>query len=170
MPKVLVAFVRGMASANGWLGKVISGAVLVLIAVLIFESISRYVFNNPTSWSLELSGFIVGTYFILGGGYTLLNDEHVRMDSLYNRWSPKKRAMADLATFSLLALYIVVYLLGGIPNAMRAVRVGERSMTMWGPPLAPIKVILVVGAFILLLQGVALFIRDISIVRGKPIV
>ena len=91
------------------------------------------------------------------------------MDSFYNRWSPKKRAVADLATFSLLALYIVVYLMGGIPNAMRAVRVGERSMTMWGPPLAPIKIILVVGAVILLLQGIACFIRDISIVRGKPI-
>ena len=108
-------------------------------------------------------------YFILGGGYTLLHEGHVRMDSFYNRWSAKKKAVADLITFFLLAFYMVVFLLGGVPAATRAFNLGERSMTMWGPPLAPIKVIVTAAAVLLFLQVIAFAIRDVAIIRGRPI-
>jgi len=169
MPKVLVIYVRCIESANTWLGKILAGAIFMLIAVLLIEAVSRYVFNSPTYWSHEMSGFIIGTYFVLGGGYVLLNGAHVGMDALSARWSRKKRAIVDLATFPLLATYLVVFLMGGISSAARAVRVGERTMTMWGPQLGPIKIILVVGVVMLLLQGIALLIRDVYIVKGKDL-
>lgn len=169
MPKALVTYVRYIESTNAWLGKILSGAIFGLIGILLIEAVSRYIFNAPTPWSVELSGFVFGTYFLIGGGYVLLRGSHVKMDALYSRWSPKTKAIADAATFSLLAVYLIVLILGGIPSTAFSLSFGQHSHTMWGPPLAPIKIIVIVGAVILLLQGVAFFIRDLSIIRGKPI-
>jgi len=170
MPKALVTYVRYIESMNTWLGKILSFCIFLLIGILVIEGISRYVFNAPTPWSIELSQFTLGTYFLIGGGYALLRGAHVKMDVLSSRWSPKTKAIVDLATFSLLAVYLIVVILGGINNAAYALRFDQHSGTLWGPPLAPIKIIITVGAGLLLLQAVAFFIRDLSIVfKGKDL-
>ena len=169
MPKALVSYVHYIESFNTRLGKILSNLVFLLIGILLFEAVSRYIFNAPTKWSVELATFVFGTYFIIGGAYVLLRGGHVNMDILYNRWSPKTRAIVNLATFSLIAVYLVVFVVGGIHSAGFALMFGQRSASMWEPPLAPIRIITTVGAGLLLLQGVAFFIRDLSIARGKPI-
>jgi TRAP-type mannitol/chloroaromatic compound transport system permease small subunit len=169
MPKVLVSYVHYIEAFNIRLGKVLGWSVIVLIGILSIEAVSRYILHSPTEWSLELATFVFGTYFILGGAYVLLRGAHVNLDLLYNRWSPKTRAIADLATFSLLAVYVCIFVWGGIENVSYSLALGQHSSSAWGPPLAPMKIITVVGAGLLFLQGVALFIRDLSIVKGKPI-
>jgi TRAP-type mannitol/chloroaromatic compound transport system permease small subunit len=169
MPKVLASYVRYIESFNMRLGKVLGWFVLVLISILVIEGISRYIFNNPTKWSLELSAMVFGTYFIIGGAYVLLRGGHVNMDVLYNRWSPKTRAIVNLATFSLLAVYLITFIWGGIENVSYSLALGQRSSSAWAPLLAPSKIITVVGVVLLFLQGVAFFIRDIYIAKGKPI-
>lgn len=169
MSKALLSYVHYIELFNIRLGKILGSLVFVLIGILLFEAVSRYIFNAPTGWSVELSAFVFGTYFILGGGYVLLRGGHVNMDILYNRWSPKTRAIVNLATFSLIAAYLVVFMVGGIENVSYSLKWGQHSASMWAPPLAPIKIITTVGAGLLLLQGVAFFIRDLSIARGKPI-
>ncbi len=167
MPKALVAYVRYIESMNNWLGKAVGGLVFALIGILLFETISRYVFNNPTVWSLELGAFIWGFYFLIGGGWVLLREGHVRMDALSHKWSPRRRAIFDLATFALMVIYLVTFILGGIDGALYSLGVGEGSFSKWNPPLAPIKITVVIGAVLLLLQGIAFLIRDLSILRGK---
>jgi len=161
--------VRYIESFNTRLGKILAGGVFVLIFILVFEGVSRYVFNNPTPWSVELAQFVFGTYVFVGGGYVLLRGGHVRMDALYTRWSPRRKAIVDLVTFSCVAGYFIVFLWGGIPNTAYSLSVGQHYKTMWGPPIGPIKIIILVGATILFLQTIALFIRDLSIIRGEPI-
>jgi TRAP-type mannitol/chloroaromatic compound transport system permease small subunit len=167
MPKALVAYVRYIESMNNWLGKAVGGLVFALIGILLFETISRYVFNDPTVWSLELGAFIWGFYFLIGGGWVLLREGHVRMDALSHRWPPRRRAIFDLATFALMAVYLVTFIIGGIDGVLYSLGVGEVSFSKWNPPLAPIKIIVVIGAVLLLLQGIAFLIRDFSILRGK---
>lgn len=169
MPKILVAYVRCIDSMNMWVGKILSGAILVIIGILLIEAVSRYGFNAPTEWSLELSQFVLGAYFFIGGGCVLLLGGHVNMDAFYNRWSPKKRAILDLATFPLLAVYLIVFMFKGIDNVWYSLRYNQHSRTLWEPPLAPIKIIIVVGVVLLLLQGIAFLIRDLATVRGKSI-
>lgn len=167
MPKALVSYVRYMELFTTRLGKILSGAVFVLIGILLIEAVARYIFNNPTPWSIELATFVFGTYFLFGGGYVLLRGGHVRMDALYNRWSLKTRAIVNAATFSLLAVYLIVFILGGISNITYTLAYNVHSTSQWAPPLAPIRIIVVVGAGLLLLQGVAILIRDIATIRGK---
>jgi len=169
MPKALVTYVRCIDSVNVWLGKILPYFVLVLIGILLIEGISRYIFHTPTDWSIELSLFVIGTAFLLGGAYVLSRREHVRMDTFYNRWSVRRRAIADLATSVFAITYLTVFIFGGILDVGFALRFSQCTWSLWGPPTAPIKIIVTIGATLLLLQVVALCIRDLSIVRGKPI-
>lgn len=169
MPKILVRYVRCIESLNALTGRMLTGGIFVLIGILLIEIVSRYVFNAPPKWSIELSLFVLGFYFCIGAGYTLLTGAHIRMDALYGRWTPKRKAIADVATFGLLAVYLIVFIVGGIEDAAYALEYTQRTRSMWGPPLAPIKIILTVGATLLLLQGIALFIRDLATICGKEI-
>lgn len=170
MPKAVVAYVKAIESVMLRIGKGLSiGGILTLVFILLFETISRFGFNKPTEWSIELATFVMGTYFFIGGGYVLLTGGHVRMDVLYSRWSPRKRAIVDLATFPLVGVWLIVFLIGGIRNVEFSLSLGQTSHTPWSPPLAPIKIIMVAGIVLILLQVIALFFRDISIVRKQPI-
>ena len=169
MPKALVTYVRCIESVNAWLGKILPYFILVLIGILSIEGISRYIFHTPTEWSIELSLFVVGTTFLLGGAYVVSRREHIRMDILYNRWSVRRRAIADLATFPLLFAFFIVLIVGGIGSVAFTLRSDQHFSGAWGPPMAPIKIIIMIAASLILLQGIAIFIRDLSIVRGKPI-
>jgi len=170
MPKAVVAYVKAIESVMLRIGKGLSiGGILTLVFILLFEAISRYAFNKPLEWSIELATFVMGTYFFIGGGYVLLTEGHVRMDALYSRWSPRKRAIADVATFFPVGVWLIVFLLGGIRNVEFSLSLGQHSQTPWAPPLAPIKIIMVVGVVLILLQAIACFFRDLAIIRKKPI-
>jgi len=161
MPKALAKFIQCVDTVNTWLGKITRLGIFVLIGILLWETISRYLFKRPIAWSTELSAMVFGFYFLIGGGYTLLKNNHVRMDIIYSRWSPRTRAVVDICTFPLLAVYLIVFIKGGINIVRYALETNQRSMSAWGPPLAPIEIITTIGAFLLFLQGVVMFIRDL---------
>lgn len=169
MPKALVNYVQYIGWFNTRVGKIMEYGIFVMIAIMLIETISRTIFNSPTEWSIELGKYVLATYFTVGAGYILLCEGHVRMDALYRRWSAKRRATFDLATFFTAIVYLTVVLRGGIDGALYSLRFNQHTTSAWGSPLLPIKVIIVVGVSLLLLQAIALFIRDLSIVKGKPI-
>ena len=108
-------------------------------------------------------------YYILGGAWTLQLGSHVRMDLLYERWQPRKRAFADTITSVCLITYLVVMLMGGISSTQYALEYGQRAATSWRPPLAPIKLVMCFGLLLMILQAVAFFFRDLATLRGRPI-
>lgn len=164
---MIASFVHGIDRLNTWVGKAVKYLVLVSIVALLYEAISRYFFNAPTMWAIEGSQFAMGAYFLLGGGYALLRGAHVRMDIFYDKWSPKKKAIVDVATFSIFAAYCVALVWNTGDHGIQSFLRGEHSTSWWGPPVYPIKLILPVGAFLLLLQGIAFFIRDLYTVSGR---
>lgn len=169
MPELAVKYVRCINSVNMRVASLLQYGVFALVGVLLFEGFSRYFFNAPRVWSIELATFIMGTYFLVAGGYTLLREAHVRMDVLYSKWTPKRRAILDLVTFPLVGIYLSVCIFGGIRNIEYSLRVNQHSITMWSPPLAPIKVIITVACVLLFAQVISFVIRDIAILRGRPI-
>lgn len=168
MPKPLVAYVRAISLINEGVGKALVWIVPVIIVVLLYETIVRYVFNNPCTWSTELLEHLMVGGIVLSAGYLLHRGDHVRMDAIYSRWSPKTRAILDIATFFVF-IYIFIMAWTFVPSAVKAFNLGQRSVTPWGPPFWPIKTAIAVGAILLVLQGIAVFIRDIAAVLRRPL-
>jgi TRAP-type mannitol/chloroaromatic compound transport system permease small subunit len=169
MPKVLADYVRYIDAMNRKVGVGVGYIIFVIIGILLVEAIRRYVFNMPTVWSIEMSQFLFGAYFIVGGGYAILSGGMVRMDILYSKWSIRKQAIIDAAMFVFFAIYVVVTLLATTDHAIVSTMMMQHSGSPWRPPLYPIKITVAIGVFLLLLQGISVFIRDIAIIRGKPL-
>jgi TRAP-type mannitol/chloroaromatic compound transport system permease small subunit len=169
MPKAIRAYVRGIEAVNRFVGEFSKYIVLVMTAILVFESASRAFFNTPHIWVVEVTGFLMAAYYLLGGGYSVILKGHVRMDLFYGRWSAKGRAVADLITAPFLIFYVVFLLIGGLSGLEYALKYGQKNYTPWGPPLAPIKFVMVVGIALMLLQALATFFKDLAKARGEEL-
>jgi TRAP-type mannitol/chloroaromatic compound transport system permease small subunit len=143
--------------------------VFAMMGILLFESVSRTAFKLPHIWVVEMAQFMMAAYYLLGGGYSMILDGHVRMDLLYGQWSPKGRAMADVVTGLFLIFYLVFLLFGGISSIEYALEYGQTNYTPWSPPLAPIKIIMAIGIALMLLQVIATFFKDLAKARGETI-
>jgi TRAP-type mannitol/chloroaromatic compound transport system permease small subunit len=168
MPKPLVAYVRIIESfvARMWVG--LRWATMAIIVILAYAVAVRHGLGTPSITAYELAMFTMTAGFILAGGPLLLQDEHVRMDALYSRWSPRRRAIMDVATF-VLFLYIFVMAMTAVDATMSSYATGQHTKSIWGPPLWPLKASIAAGCIILLLQALANLFRDIATIRGKPL-
>jgi TRAP-type mannitol/chloroaromatic compound transport system permease small subunit len=167
MIKPIQVFVRYVEAVNTVVGKFSMYLVFAMGGILLFESVSRTVFNLPHIWAVEIAQFVMAAYYLLGGGYSMIMDGHVRMDLLYGRWSKQRRAVADLITGPILIFYMVVLLIGSISSLDYAIEYNQKSYTPWGPPLVPIKVIMTVGILLMLLQCIAEWFKDLAKARGE---
>jgi len=170
MPNAIKTYVRCVDAVNRRVGKLALYLVFVMMGILLFSSISRTFFNVPFDWTMEMAQFTMAAYYLLGGGYSMQLKAHVRMDVLYERWSERKRAMVDVMTSGFLIFYLVVLLYGGLSSALYSLEYGQRNYSSWGPPMAPIKIIMVIGILLMLLQAVAVFFKDLAKARGKELV
>jgi TRAP-type C4-dicarboxylate transport system permease small subunit len=143
--------------------------IFAMIGMLLFASTSRGFFDVSYIWSVEMAQFLLVAYYLLGGGYSIQLDTHVRMDLLYSRCSPKMQAAIDAITSGFLLFYILFLLIGGISSTMYAITYGQKNYSSWAPPLAPIKIIMTVGIALMLLQVIAVFFKDVAKARGKPL-
>lgn len=140
--------------------------VFAMMGILLFSSISRTVFNVPHIWAIEMAQFTMAAYYLLGGGFSMMIGSHVRMDVLYGRWSPKRRAVTDAITVFCLIFYLVVLLIGGLSSTAYSIQYNQHNYSSWGPPVAPIKIIMVIGIVMMLLQSIATFFKDLAKVKG----
>ena len=169
MPKAVIIFVQYVEAANKVVGRFSMYLIFAMGGVLLFESLARTIFNQPHIWVVEIAQFIMAAYYLLGGGYSMILKGHVRMDLLYGRWSVKGQALADLITGPILMFYLVFLLVGAYSAIEYAVTYGQKNYTPWGPPLAPIKIIMGIGILLMLLQTIARFFRDLAKYRGEKI-
>jgi len=169
LPQLIKLYVRYIDALNRTVGRVTMYLIFLMMGILLFSAVSRSIFNVPYTWVIEMAQFTMAAYYLLGGGYTMQNDAHVRMDLLYERWPVKKRAFADSITAFCLILYLGVLLYGGYSSTEYAVEYGQKNYSAWAPPMAPIKIIMTIGIFLMLLQAIAIFFRDLATARGKSI-
>jgi len=170
MPNAIKTYVRCVDAVNRRVGKFALYLVFVMMGILLFSSISRTFFDVPFNWTMEMAQFTMAAYYLLGGGYSMQLKAHVRMDVLYERWSERKRAAVDVITSMFLIFYLAVLLYGGLSSTLYSLEYGQRNYSSWGPPMAPIKIIMVIGILLMLLQAVAVFFRDLAKARGKELV
>lgn len=150
---------------NNRVGLILSlGILLPLIAITTYEVISRFAFNNPTNWVLEITQQAFALYVVLGAGYTLLMMGHVKSDIFWSRLSLRNRAIVDLATCGFAFLFVGTMLWFSVRAAWLSTLIREHSITGFNPPIYPLRICLVIGVFLLLLQFMAKAIRDFHLV------
>jgi len=162
MKKVILLLDR----VTDWTGQRLTLLLLPLAGVALYEVVARFMFNRPTVWAHETTALIFGVYVVLLGAYTLLVKQHVRVDILWARLSERGRAIADLATSGFSFLFIGALFWLSAEKAVHSIAIRETSVTVFGPPLYPSRVILAIGTFMLLLQLISKFYHDVETVRA----
>ena len=142
--------------------------LFVIFGVLLWSSISK-TFFLPSLWTLEIAQFAMVAYYILGGPFSLQIGANVRMDLFYGGWTDRKKAWFDAFSILLLIFYLGVLLYGAIDSTTYSLQYNERSPTAWRPLLWPIKIIMCVGIFLMFLQAISEFFKDIAKLKGKEI-
>jgi TRAP-type mannitol/chloroaromatic compound transport system permease small subunit len=169
----LLYFIDNLSAA---VGKAFAWCILVLTAVYSYEVIVRYVFRNPTAYAFDMSYLMYGALFMMAGAYTLSRDGHVRGDVIYRLWPARVQAYIEL---TLLVLFLfpgmLALIYAGVDYAAESWSYlpygpsgpsGEISINSpAGVPVSPLKTILPVAAFLMLVQGVAETIRCVMCIK-----
>ena len=169
MPGVIRAYVRWIDALNYRVGRIAMNLIYVMGAVLLYSTIMRVIFGVPINWAMEMSQFLLSAYYLLGGAYSLQLGVHVRMDIFYGGMSPRSRAITDAITIIFVIFYLVVLFGGGVSSTEYAITYNQKNYTAWAPLLWPIKVIMTTGIFLMLLQALSTFFKDLALAIGRPI-
>ncbi len=169
MKKVLLAFCQISDAISEWSGKIVSFLLIPMCLLLVYEVTVRYGFNSPTLFVHETSLFIYGVIGMMAGAWALLRSEHVKMDALYGRLSPRAKAILDLITAPLFFYFCALLLWQGWEMAYFSVVMKQTTQTPWGPPFYPLKIAIPVSTFFILLAGLAKFIRDFFLACRKEL-
>ena len=166
MPKFIVNYVKVIDYLSTKFGRLAMYLIFVMIATLLINAFTRNIINLPLSWCIEMAQFTMTAYYIVGGPYSMQLDSHVRMDLLYSKFSSRTQARLDSFTAMFLVFYLVCLLVGAISSTMYAIEYDQRKFSLWNPSMIPIKVIMCVGIFLMLLQAVSTFFKDLAKSRG----
>ena len=163
MPPLMRRIIAVIDIMNLWVGR---GTCVLLIPVMVsmvYEVVARKLFLAPTVWAYDVSRMAAGAMFMAGAGYALMKGVHIRADFLYRGWTKRTQATVDTALY--LAFYfpaMLFFLWISLEYTINAWVRWERTMdTTLMAPVAPARTAMPVGAFFLLLQGVAELLRGI---------
>lgn len=152
---------------NIWIGKIVSVLVLIIAMAMIYGVIMRNFFNSPQAWTIELSSMLLLSVFMLAAGNVHYHGGHVKMDLIYERFSPKKKALIDLITSICFFFFCGLGIYVGTKNGIDSFLAAERSSSIWSPVVWPAKLTIPLGFILFLLQGIAKYIRDIRLLQGR---
>jgi TRAP-type mannitol/chloroaromatic compound transport system permease small subunit len=152
-----------------WTGRIFIWLIIPLTVLVVFEVVSRRVFNAPHIWATEVTNYLYGPHFMLVAAYTLLYKSHVSIDIIYGRYSPRIRGILDIVTYLIFFFpFCIIVFYQGIVFAQTSWSIGETSESAALRVVPLIKTVIPVTFGLLLLQGLANFIRSIMLVfRGK---
>ena len=158
---------RGIDALTRWLGKRLAWLILVAVVVSALNAIVRKSFDTSSNSWLELQWVLFSIVFLLCSSWTLLDNEHIRIDIINNMLPKKLRDSIDIVghAFFLMPLTIVMIITGG-PFFMRSVEINEQSGNAGGLPQWPAKSLIIIGFTLLLIQGISELIKRIAVMRG----
>ncbi|MFC5387421.1 TRAP transporter small permease subunit [Aquamicrobium segne] len=158
-------YVQFMDGLSEWVGRFSMLLIYLMIMVLLFDVFSDKALGIIQNWTLETAQFSLAAFYFLAGPKTLKDESHVRLDLLYDRFSERGKAIIDSITIWLVIFYLVVLLWGGISSLQYSWATNQRLPSLWGPSLVPIKILMNVCIFLMILQSLAIFFRDVLKIR-----
>jgi len=145
---------------------------LVLVLVASFDAIARHFFNSPTIWAYDTITMAGGVIYMLGAAYAYRFDGHTRVDLFYQYLSERSRAVVNVVA----ALVLFFPLMGAmlymaIKWTIRAWKIEEVMFnSFWYPPAGPYRTVFALGLLLLVLQGIARFVRDLHLaLKGQTL-
>lgn len=163
----LLSLSRGIDAFTRWVGKRLAWLILLAVIVSAVNAIVRKVFDTSSNSWLELQWVLFSIVFLLCSPWTLLDNEHIRID-IVNQMLPKRlRDSIDVLghVVFLMPLCVIMIITGG-PFFMRSVEINEQSGNAGGLPQWPAKSLIIIGFTLLLVQGVSELIKRIAVMRG----
>lgn len=165
----MTRLIRHLDAINEYTGRVVAWLVLAMVLVQFTVVILRYVFSVGFIPLQESVWYLHGLLFMLGAGYTLLHDQHVRVDIVYRDASPRYKALVDLfgVVVLLLPVCIVTWWLswGYVANAWR---IREGSTELSGLPfIYLLKTVILIFVVLLTIQGVSLALKSLLVLAGR---
>jgi TRAP-type mannitol/chloroaromatic compound transport system permease small subunit len=163
----LLKLSRGIDAFTRWTGKRLAWLILTAVIISAMNAIVRKTFDTSSNSWLELQWVLFSVVFLLCSPWTLLDNEHIRIDIVNNALPKTVRNIIDLVghAFFLLPLCIVMIITGG-PFFMRSVEINEQSGNAGGLPQWPAKSLVIVGFVFLFVQGISELIKRIAVMRG----
>lgn len=158
-----------MDSISEWSGRIFVWLAIPVTIIVVYEVISRRFFGSPHVWSTEVINYLYGSHFMLVAAYTFLYKGHVSIDIIYNRFSPRKRALLDIITYSIFFFpFCSIVLYQGTIYAYTSWSIGETSESAALRVVPLVKTVIPVTFLLLIIQGLANFIRSIrQLVSGE---
>lgn len=160
----MLRFLNAIDAVSIWVGKFTSVFCVFMVLAIIYEVIMRYVFNLPTLWVTESVIFSGALIYVLAGAWTMLEGQHVKVDFVWERFSPRGRVILDLVSYLFFLIYILGILCASTIYAWDSIRELEKVGSPWNPPVWPIKAAFAASILLVLVQGTAKFIRDLMFV------
>ena len=163
----LLGVSRAIDAVNAAVGRAVYWLVLAAVLIRSGNAISRYALNLSSNAWLEIQWYLFSAIFLLCAGYTLLRNEHVRIDVVAGRFSPRVQAWIDVfgTVFFLMPMALAfVYL--SWPVFLRTFEQGEISTNAGGLILWPARLLVPIGFLLLAVQGISELIKRIAFLMG----
>src|SRR3954447_13625524 len=163
----LLKMSRGIDAFTKWTGKRLAWLILVAVIVSAINAIVRKTFDTSSNSWLELQWVLFSIVFLLCSSWTLLDNEHIRIDIVNNLMPKRVRDSIDVIghAFFLLPLCVVM-IITGVPFFLRLWEIKEQSGNAGGLPQWPAKSLIMIGFAFLLVQGISELIKRIAVMRG----
>jgi TRAP-type mannitol/chloroaromatic compound transport system permease small subunit len=152
---------------NVHVGEYVAYWAVIAVFVYYYEVFARFIFNSPTNWVHESMFLMFGMQYMMAGAYAYREDQHVRVDVFYAKFSPRGKAIADIISSVFFFIFTLTMLYTGGRFALDAINNHETSFTEWGIQYWPVKLAIPIGAALIVLQGVSKLIRDVLFVVRK---
>ena len=164
----LLGYTRFMDNLSERVGKLVSWLILGAVLVSTINALMRYTFNIGSNAFLELQWYLFAAVFLLGSAWTLKRNEHIRIDVVVGRFSPRAHAWIDVfgTVFFLLPLCAVI-LWNGTPFFLESLKSGEMSSNAGGLIIWPAKMLIPLGFLLLTMQAIAELIKRIAFLQGR---
>ena len=169
MPKFISFYVHIVDAICEKVGKFVMYWVFFMMFLLILSFVTRNIINIPLMWIIEMAQFTITAYYLLGGGYSMLTDDHVRMDLFYGKLSKKGKAKMDIFTSIFLIFFLAVLFFGSITSLIYTIETKQKLFTAWAPYVWPIKTLMLLGILLMLLQAFSTLFKDIANLKDKEI-
>jgi TRAP-type mannitol/chloroaromatic compound transport system permease small subunit len=165
--KGLLALSRAIDFVNEHIGRVVYWCILIMVLVSAANATSRYALNLASNAWLELQWYLFSVVFLLCSGYTLLHNEHIRIDVVSSRFSRRTQMWIDVFGILLFLLPMSLFIMWlSWPIFMNAWTSGEISGSAGGLIRWPARMLVPLGFFLLSIQGLSELIKRIAFLKG----
>jgi TRAP-type mannitol/chloroaromatic compound transport system permease small subunit len=165
MSKISRSVVNGIDWLNHLIGELGKWILMIMVFSLMFEVIARYFFEAPTIWVTDVCEQCMILLGSVGGAYSYLYDQFVRVDLFYEKLSLKHRALVDILTFSIFALFMYMVVTTNLDALEAASAMNASSPTVLRIPYSWGRTAILVGSILLALQGISILIKNIYVLR-----